>query len=399
MNEKELKRLIDAYLDGTADPMEKQIVENFFDSYRRFPEEWPNDIANDKELLKDRILELIEARMQTKATPEYITIRRNWIKRSIQIAAAVLLFIIGGYSIYTIGYKSKVEDIHEILPGTKKAILTLADKSQIILDTLQNGSIAKQEQISVIKLNEGQIAYSAEVTQKTNYTADIESKIQKNTLSIPRGGEYQITLADGTKVWLNSESTLTFPVSFTGKERRVEITGECYFEVAKNSNQPFIVSINKNMDIEVLGTEFNVTSYDEDELIKTTLIEGSVKITQNFSNLKPKSINLTPGQQASIDHNGEITTMNVDVREFTLWKDGWFYFNDQSLASILKKLSRWYDFSYTLDPEISEQRFSMKLKRFENFGTVEEILEKTGKVSFEKKANDIYIKSRITMNR
>ncbi len=393
MNEKEFKRLINAYLEGTATPHEIRIVERFFDSYRAKPAEWPNEIIGDKVSSKDRIFKLIESNKEENFGRGYNFGRRNWIKRSLQIAATILLFLIGGYTIYTYQFKDRVESVSDIIPGSKKAILTLADNSQIILDSMQTGSIAKQDQISVIKLNDGQIAYSGELSQSSQSSSEIERASKINTLSIPRGGEYQITLSDGTKVWLNSESTLSFPINFTEKERRVEVTGECYFEVAKNLNKPFIVNVNNKIDIEVLGTEFNVTAYKDDGDIKTTLIEGSVRINQYLRNSISKSINLSPGQQANIDKEGVITTLSVDVREFTLWKEGWFYFNDQSLSSILKKLSRWYDFSYTIDPKIDNQRFSMKIKRFDNFNTVEEILGKTGKVRFEREGNLVNVKS------
>ncbi|HJU45510.1 MAG TPA: FecR domain-containing protein [Chitinophagaceae bacterium] len=238
---------------------------------------------------------------------------------------------------------------NDVAPGGNKATLTLADGRTIVLDSTQNGTIATQGGSSIIKLSNGQIRYDLKGLS--------QGSVSWNTLSTPRGGTYQITLPDGSKVWLNAESSITYPVAFTGNERRVELVdGEAYFEVAKDSKRPFIVSVDDNMEVEVLGTHFNVNAYEDEEVIKTTLVEGKVKV--NKSNKSNESLLLIPGQQAKVNiENETITVINdVDTEEAIAWKEGLFYFEDDDIKTVMRQLARWYDVEVEYEGKVPDSK-------------------------------------------
>jgi len=294
--------------------------------------------------------------------------RKSWFKVA---AAAVLL--IGAFAIYKlIGISkpelpiAKVENTkQDVAPGGNKAILTLADGSTIILDTAANGKLTQQGNSNIVKLNNGQLAY--------NTLNEKPTEIVYNTISTPRGGQYQLTLADGSKVWLNAASSLRFPASFTGNERKVEITGEAYFEIAKNASMPFIVSAN-GLNVEVLGTHFNINSYADEAAITTTLLEGAVKVSKgNALQL------LSPGQQAQVTNNGPIRVSKIiDVEEVMAWKNGSFVFNSTDIENIMRQISRWYDVDVSFDGSISKELFSGIVSRTSKLSQVLKIMERAG---------------------
>ncbi|WEK34035.1 MAG: FecR domain-containing protein [Candidatus Pseudobacter hemicellulosilyticus] len=213
--------------------------------------------------------------------------------------------------------------VTDIAPGRDGAILTLEDGSQLVLDSLGNGIIASQQGTRV-KLSNGQLAYDPGAGQTGNSSY--------NTMSTPRGRQFRLTLPDGTRVWLNAASSIRFPTSFTGPDRKVEISGEAYFEVAKNSRQPFLVSIAGSSLVEVLGTSFNVNAYVNEAQLVATLLEGSVKINNTL---------LKPGQQALVA-NKEIQLQRADTDKAVAWKNGLFNFDDCSFTEVMRQLERWY---------------------------------------------------------
>ena len=240
---------------------------------------------------------------------------------------------------------------HDLPPGTNNAILTLADGRSITLDSAANGGLAQQGNTKVIKLN-GQIAY----TKTGNAQAD--DAILFNTISTARGNQYQLVLSDGSKVWLNAASSLRFPTSFKGKERRVEVTGEAYFEIAKNPAMPFKVQAG-NGEIDVLGTHFNVNAYADEPSVKTTLLEGAVAVKKATARQM-----LVPGQQAEFSPQGAITLAeNVDVTRETAWKDGFFWFNNTDIHTLMRQVSRWYDVEVEFKGNITDDGFTGKISR------------------------------------
>jgi len=265
----------------------------------------------------------------------------------------------------------------DIPPGGNKAILTLADGSKITLDDAKNGALAQQGNTKVLKLD-GQLSYNA--------TKNNNDGIYFNTIVTPRGGQYEIVLQDGTKVWLDAASSLRFPTAFAGKERRVEITGEAYFEVAKNATMPFIVKVGRS-EVQVLGTEFNIMAYDEEASLKTTLLEGSVKFVNDG-----RSSLLTPGQQSSMDREGKVHIENkIDLVEVMAWKNGLFHFESADIQTVMRQLSRWYDVDVVYSNKGSVNLFYAEIPRNTNLSDALKALQLTGKVHFEIEGRKIIV--------
>ncbi len=267
---------------------------------------------------------------------------------------------------------------NDIAPGGNKAVLTLANGSTIILDSAQNGTLSQQGNSKVIKLADGKLAYQKENSEET--------KIQNNTITTPRGGQYQLTLSDGSRVWLNAASSLRFPVTFSGEERRVELTGEGYFEVAHNKEKPFIVLINKS-EIEVLGTHFNINGYTDENNLKTTLLEGSVKVSKGA-----ESVLIKPGQQAVVNNSSEAIVINqqVNLEEIMAWKNGLFNFNEADIRTVMNQLSRWYDVNIIYVGTIPKREFGGEMQRDLKLSQVLGLLEKN-KVHFKIEGKNLVV--------
>lgn len=325
--------------------------------------EAPSEIINNE--IKDRIWKKVME--ETEGTP-VIHIRS---RRKYRWAAAAILFsVIASFSAYyilnrqdsTINEVSQVKNkpANDIAPGGNKAILTLADGSIIVLDSANNGTLSHQGNVTVIKMNDGKLAYDK---------GNAAGKIMYNTITTPRGGQYQLVLADGSKVWLNAESSLKFPVAFTGRERKVELTGEGYFEVAHDASKPFRVSVN-DMTVEVLGTHFNVNAYGDENNVKATLLEGSVKVAEGG-----QSVMLQPGQQAKVSTEKISIVNNVNLESVVAWKEGLFYFDNDNIQKVMRQLERWYDIDVSYEGSIPAALFSGQMKRNLTLSQVMQILE------------------------
>ncbi len=292
-------------------------------------------------------------------------------------AAAALLMLGTGYYFLTTIHKErknlsgieqpKVNDIAP--PNTVNAVLTLSNGQKIILDSTGNGMLAKQGSVNVIKLADGQIAYSGG-----------SKEIQYNTLTNPKGSKViSLMLADGSKVWLNTASSLRYPTAFAGNERKVEITGEAYLEVAHNPAMPFIVS-KGNTSIKVLGTHFNVNAYDDESLLKVTLLQGSVSLTAKGSR-QPKMIE--PGEQAQVNKNGHIQLTNsIDLNEVMAWKNGFFSFKGADIEGIMRQVSMWYNVEVTIEKPLHE-KFYAEVSRNTSVSNLLQMLEATKAVKFK----------------
>ncbi len=270
----------------------------------------------------------------------------GWLRYA--AAAALLLAIAtGGYFLLkarsgkTTSIAKNTAPVQDVPAGGDKAILTLADGSQIVLDSAANGTLAQQGKVNVLK-QDGQLKYSA------GQGANLPDGIAYNTVRTPRGGQYQLVLQDGTKVWLNAASTLKYPIAFNSKERVVELTGEGYFEVkplASKGGQgkvPFKVLVPGGQEVEVLGTHFNIMAYKDEPLMRTTLLEGSVRVHGMTGDQKPTL--LVPGQQAQISASGAVlVNQNADVEQAVAWKNGLQVFHNADLPAILRQISRWYN--------------------------------------------------------
>jgi len=258
-----------------------------------------------------------------------------------------------------------------IKPGNSKAVLILNDGS--VHDLTTSKHLVLTESGADIKVEGNKLLYTEE--------EDVSKSIKYNTLIIPRGGEFFLQLSDGTKVWLNSETTLRYPVQFIGEERKVELTGEAFFEVARNEKVPFLVE-SGDQTVKVLGTEFNISSYKENSLISTTLVKGSVEV---FIKNKPdKRQTLVQNEQITISKiDGQISKQKVNPYQYIAWKDGRFVFDDQNLCEIMKTLSKWYNVDVVFArEELKNFRFTGNLERYSDFGEVLKKIQKTNEVEF-----------------
>ena len=310
-------------------------------------------------------------------------LNKSWFR----YAAAVIIFL--GIGFYFFKTKSPKEQLivhiepapvqkDVIAPTSVNATIILDDGRNIILDSSNNGLIATQGNIQLTKLDDGQIEYKG----KTD-------KITYNTLINPRGSKViQITLSDGSKVWLNSESSLRYPTGFSGEERIVEVTGETYFEVAKNPSMPFKV-MKDGMEIIVTGTQFNVNAYDEEEKLHVTLLEGSVRVSTGKDNM----IVLKPAEQSQLNKDGGLTVIkNVDVEVVTAWKNGKFDFDGKTdIGTIMRQIARWYDLELAFEGTV-KHHFSGSISRNVNLSQVLKIMEKTGAVKFQVEGKKVIVK-------
>lgn len=248
-------------------------------------------------------------------------------------------------------------EVQDIPPGSNKAVLTLGDGTTIDIDDSKKGKLAQQGNANIVKVDDGQLNY--EVNSKVNTT------ITYNTLSTPRGGQFQLTLSDGTRVWLNAASSIRYPTQFSGNERRVEITGEAYFEVSHNERLPFIVGLSESAsEILVLGTVFNVNSYADELSVNTTLLEGSVSIKHDKT-----SVLLKPGEQAQVAGKinpgaGSVKIVkDADLAQVTAWKDGVFSFHNAGLREVMRQCSRWYNIDVIYEGDVPDIEFGGRMGR------------------------------------
>lgn len=293
---------------------------------------------------------------------------RKWLLAASGVAAMLLI----SAGIYFLNNKKEAPQAvaglqskfgSDVAPGGDKAMLTLADGSAIVLDSANNGLVAKQGNSNVEKPANGQLVYNAE-------SATANTAIQYNVLTTPRGGQYRLVLPDGTKVWLNAASYIKFPTTFTGDKRNIELKGEAYFEVAQNAKQPFEVSVS-GMQVQVLGTSFNVNAYDDESNIKTSLIDGKVKVlNQNSASI------LDPGHEAVMNKNtNDIKVAAADVEDAIAWKNNVFSFQNADIPTIMRQIARWYDVEISYEGKVSTEKFVGEVSRNSNVSEVLKILE------------------------
>lgn len=292
--------------------------------------------------------------VQTEALPRRIPVWK-WAA-----AAAILVMLAAGSYLW---FTSKPEQPEQtaglkppdIEPGRKGATLILANGSQVSLDSLQNGLVASQSGMDAI-LQNGELVYTP--------GKEPAGEMVYNTISVPNGRVFQLTLPDGTKTWINSGSSVRYPVAFTGNQRQVEITGEAYFDVVKNRKMPFRVRVYNKAEVEVLGTQFNINAYENEETISTTLLEGSVKVTAGNmgSTVEPMQQLLSPGQQLQLTEKGMSLT-EPDIDKVIAWKNGLFNFEGMELKQVMKQIARWYDVEIIYKGKVPEGKFYGKISR------------------------------------
>lgn len=328
-----------------------------------------------QETLRDQHFQELQQKMAGAAILP-VKKRSSW-KISWAAAAAVLIMA-AGVALFSLRSQKPVQNNiiaqkKAIRPGGNKAILTLANGKKIILTDSVNGQIAVQAGIRINKTAQGQIVYEI----LGSGVGDNAPGPVFNTVEAPNGGQWEVVLPDGSKVWLNARSSLTYPTCFTGNERRVELKGEAYFEITHNEKMPFRVT-SKTQTVEVLGTHFNIMAYDNEQVMKTTLLQGSVRISDHG-----RTRILVPGEQAQVSDDALKVTDDEDIEDVVSWKNGYFKFNE-SLESIMRKVARWYDvdvvYADNTEPSV---RFGGKISRYKNLTSALKIMELTGNVHFK----------------
>lgn len=363
MTEQEAKILLTKYENNECSPEEKILVEGWYvhtlDS-NKHPGAKADLESIEKEIWNNMAITTFPAEQKSV---------RLWPR--ISVAAAAVALLVAGIWFFRaqdkniLNNQSDVQYTTDIAPGRNKATLMLEDGQVISLSENQKSVVVKA----------GQLAYA-------DGTAVSAAVSRIAVVSTPRGGTYQVSLADGTKVWLNAESTLKFPSSFTGADqRKVVLKGEAYFEVTKNKKQPFVVSSEKQ-EVQVLGTHFNVSAYADEENIKTTLLEGSVRVNQTT---------LIPGEQ-SVLNNGRIQVRKVDPEDAIDWKNGEFVCKNEPLNQIMQKIARWYDLTVVYaHPELKNITFSGSLSRYDHVSGVLNALEQAGTIRFKLSGRQIQV--------
>lgn len=382
--------LILKYLRGELNQQEEQEMEAWIaesERNRHFFDRIQNEQALEEELEFFSSIDTDKAWQRIAAqTVDQQKTRSLWSSRAVwKYAAAITLLLATALLIYqsqrskhaapaAIAEVTPNQQPEEILPGGDKAKLTFSDGSVFLLEDMQNGMVREEQGVKVSKLD-GIVSFEI---------ADSKSdQVFYNTISTPVGGQYQVVLPDGSKVWLNSASSLYFPSAFAGNERIVELTGEAYFEVAKNQQKPFRVKADK-ATVEVLGTHFNVMAYPNEGQPTATLLEGSVRVGNGSV-----SKEIVPGQQATIGE--DIKLRKVDVDEAVAWKNGLFYFNSADITTVMRQLERWYGIEAAYSGKMSSKHFSGIISRNTEISKVLEMLELTGSIQFKREGRRIVV--------
>jgi ferric-dicitrate binding protein FerR (iron transport regulator) len=361
--------------DAQEDSELKSYVENVWNEYKDRKEFTK---VNWDEMF-DRVIESETANV-VQMEPQ-ITSGRPHSKKIIwyRIAVAAILLLVAGSLWFVIDNKKTAKDHQETIaqthdvpaPKDARAVITLADGTKVYLDSVNNGTIAQQDNVNVVKNEKGEILYSPN-------QPITKSPITYNTLTNPRGSRViNMQLSDGSRVWLNAGSSMTYPVAFVRNERKVEITGEAYFEVSHDVSKPFVVSKGET-SVTVLGTHFNVNAYDDEEALRVTLLQGSVKVSPIQD-----AVIIKPNEQAVVKSGSPLTiNQSPNIEAVMAWKNGLFQFDRADINMVMKQIARWYDLEVEFNGNVA-QHFGGSISRNENASKVFEMLEMTGGVKFK----------------
>jgi hypothetical protein len=364
--EQECLWFLDVLRQKPVSEFQEIFSENYFSNLTKIV---PGDTMHASQLLKQIHEKVGIVSDEIPVATRSVVYRFRWVAA----ASVILLAGLGTYFYFNKKQIQIVESNAVVIqdvkpPQTTKAMIALANGQHILLDSIKNGVLAVEGNVSVSKKSNGEVIY--------NKSGKKDETIAYNTLSNPRGSKVvSLTLSDGTTVWLNSESSLTYPTAFVGKERKVSIIGEAYFEVAHNAANPFIVS-KGNTEVKVLGTHFNVSAYDEDADIKITLLQGSIKVSK-----EGESKLITPGEEAIVSDKINVKD-NIDLDKVMAWKNGVFNFDQENISVIMKELGRWYDADINYAGEKPTDLFSAIVKRDNNISQVLKFFEQTKRVHF-----------------
>jgi ferric-dicitrate binding protein FerR (iron transport regulator) len=385
------KQLLDDYRNGKMNAEQRAAFEQLLHSMESEP-----DL---QQHLDESLLQVEPVVAEETQQYLYERIKENYIKEKpagrvhflrnpwLRYAAAIIIIV--GLAVYFLKNEPKKETPTaavskqvrtDVEPGHEGAILTLADGRRLVLDSLGNGIIATQNGAKVV-LSNGALSY--------DQNGNAATAIIYNTMHTPKGRQFQLVLPDGTKVWLNAASSIKYPTQFAGNERRVEVKGEAYFEVVKNAQMPFIVAIPRGGEVKVLGTHFNINAYEDEDAIKTTLLEGSVSVTS--ANMKRQTakdpdyaVVLKPGEQAAIASHSPLSTHHSpltihhspNLEQVMAWKNGLFNFNGYDIKAVMREIGRWYDLDIVYEAEPEPEEVMGELQRNLSLSQVMKILQK-----------------------
>lgn len=393
MNKNDIDHLLHKLADNQANEAEKNnfttwvntldkdAYQEVLDRYQEILILCPDNRNNHPELAK-----LIERRLDQLPNSGKIIFLQKW--RKIAVAATILLLVLSGtwYTLSLLNEPGTERDLMEqitsrygddILPGGDKAKLILSDGQAIILDDIPTGQSQVEGGIRIHKTGDGAIEYDFYTNEHIAVTS-----LFYHTITTPVGGEYQITLPDGSRVWLNSISSITAPSAFDEGERMVEVTGEVFFDIVESRSPtgkkiPFLVRT-ANQTVEVLGTQFNIKAYPDNDAVETTLIEGKVVVRASDN-----TTSLMPGEQSRVIQDGQIDLIkNINIAKVIAWKNGYFQFSDDSIKDIMNQLRRWYDIEVEYVGDLPDSRFGGQISRNKNISEVLRVLELTDEVRF-----------------
>jgi transmembrane sensor len=400
------------WLNNTISPEEKEAFAQWYNFAQDKNIILPENYVSDEKELKARIFSEIENVISAKDSP---SIRRNY-KWYYAASAAAIIAIVFSFSLYftsdtkepkifvaketvknsslqtskqvksfTSNPKSVLLPENDIEPGDNKAILTLGDGTKIILDDAQNGVLANQGGNSILKAAEGELIYAFSNEINTKLPDVTSDDIIFNTIETPKGGKFQIRLPDGSKVWLNAASSIRFATKFAGSKRQVELHGEAYFEVAHDESKIFEVNT-RNQTVQVFGTHFNINAYEDEPSVNTTLLEGSVRISDIRTNISQM---LKPGEQSKLTERIEVINVK-NTAEAVAWKEGYFQFHEADIKTVMRQIERWYDVSIIYEGDMPNYRFGGEIERSLSLIQVLKVLEKT-KVHFRLEGREVIV--------
>ncbi len=334
--------------------------------------EWEMFSYDTQEFSTEESTQMLESILTKLNIKEVEQVPAPRVRSMMWFRAAASVLIAGGLAFYMLQNKLRAPElvvastqVTDIGPGGNRAVLSFSDGKKIMLDDVENGLVTKHGAAQFTKTGEGQLSFMVFKTAE-------EADFQTNTLSTPKGGEYQLTLHDGTKVWLNASSSIRFPTVFSDKNRIVEISGEVYFEVVKDQKRPFRVKFGTS-EVEVLGTTFNIMAYQDESSPKITLVEGAVNLRDGSESKK-----LRPGEQGVVLSNGKILSALIDLDQELAWKSGLFYFKDSGIEEIMRQVARWYNIEVHYQGEISKRQFTGKVSRNVNIAQLLNMLRFAG---------------------
>jgi len=365
---------MEKYLDGTLTDSEAEVLRDWYRDHEAGEVIWTANHPDEKTRIEERIRMRLQKDIEQIEVPHRVIFlhrRKSWLA-----AAAIGLVLLSGATYLwqkrpadVTATIAKAPPVADFLPATNKATLLLSNGRTIVLDSAGTGILADQGSARVKKTAQGQLTYQLAAAEQ-----DAQKEVLYNTISTPQGGTYAVTLSDGTRVWLNTGSSLKYPTAFTGTARNVELKGEAYFEVASDAVRPFTV-LGGGQSIRVLGTHFNINAYDNEPAVKTTLLQGSVKVVRDG-----REILLRPGEQSLSTTNGTLRlNKDIDTAEVMAWKNGMFQFDEADIGTVMRQIGRWYNVEVVFNgAALPDDHFRGKIPRNVNASEALQILTLSG---------------------